>query len=193
MEDPKSVPSRTSVPPDLDILGDQVTLHPSGIVEPPEKPQKEDEDRNLVKHMAGFRSSPLEFLREVSLHVSGMGWRAYDDVVGQPIFYPGFSEHMIAAVLSTPILQQRIRELAEKRVEVEEKAGLLNGKDKLYAAKKAQRTAVIEQSLQELSEKLTGDMICKFESKLFIRSAYYVVTQLLTRAYHQGRYGLPDG
>ena len=29
-------------------------------------------------------------------------------------------------------------------------------------------------------------MICKFESKTFIRGAYYLVTQLLLRAYHQG-------
>lgn len=93
---------------------------------------------------------------------------------------------MIAAVLSTPILQQRIKELADKRIEVEEKAGLLKKDDLLYAAKKAQRKAAIEQSLQELSEKWTGDMICKMESKSFIRGAYYMCAQLLTRAYHQG-------
>jgi hypothetical protein len=55
-----------------------------------------------------------------------------------------------------------------------------------YAAKRVQRKMVIEQSLNELCEKLTGDMICKMESKPFIRSAYYLCTQLLTRAYHQG-------
>ena len=93
---------------------------------------------------------------------------------------------MTAAILSAPILQQRIRELAEKRIGIEEKEGLLQTSDPLYKAKRGQRKAVIEQSLQELSEKLTGDMICKFESKPFIRGAYYMVTQLLTRAYHQG-------
>jgi hypothetical protein len=106
----------------------------------------------------------------VSLHVSGTGWRAYDHFIGQPIFYPGFSENMIAAVLSTPILQNRISELAEKRIAIEEKEGLLNKADALYP-----------------SEKLAGEMICKFESKHFIRGAYYLVTQLLTRAYHQGK------
>ena len=93
---------------------------------------------------------------------------------------------MTAAVLSAPILQQRIRELAEKRIGIEEKEGLLKTSDPHYKVKRAQRKSVIEQSLQELSEKLTGDMICKFESKPFIRGAYYLVTQLLTRAYHQG-------
>ena len=93
---------------------------------------------------------------------------------------------MIAAVMSTPILQKRITELAEKRIAVEENEGLLSKDDPFYHAKRNQRKSVIEQNLQELCEKLTGDMICKFESKAFIRGAYYLCTQLLTRAYHQG-------
>lgn len=126
------------------------------------------------------------FLREVSLHVSGTGWRAYENPIGQPIFYPGFSENMKAAVMSTPILQQRITELTEKRIAVEEREGLLNKEDKMFASKRAQRKAFIEQSLQEVAEKLTDDMICKMESKTFIRGAYYLASELLTRAYHQG-------
>jgi hypothetical protein len=94
---------------------------------------------------------------------------------------------MTAAVLSTPILQKRISELAEKRLDKEENDGLLKKDDPLYTSKRSHRKSVIEQGLQELSEKLTGDMICKFESKPFIRGAYYLVTQLLTRAYHQGK------
>lgn len=120
------------------------------------------------------------------MHVSGTGWRAYDNFIGQPIFYPGFSERMIENVLSTPILRKRITELAEKRLDIEEKEGLLNKVDPQYAAKRYQRKSVIEQSLQELSEKITSGMICKMESKPFIRGAYYFATQLLTRAYHQG-------
>ncbi|KAH6676326.1 acyltransferase [Halenospora varia] len=183
--------SRTSErAPDLEILGDQVTLHPSGYIEPERDVQRHgqerDMERNLVEHMARFRTSPLEFLREVSLHVSGTGWRAYDHFIGQPIFYPGFSENMIASVMSTPILQRRITELAEKRIAVEEKEGLLNKDDPSYAVKRTNRKAAIEYSLQELSEKMTSDMICKMESRPFIRGAYYLCTQLLTRAYHQG-------
>jgi hypothetical protein len=53
--------SRASAP-DLEILGDQVTLHPSGYIEPPEQPQDGDKERNLVEHMARFRSSPLEYV-----------------------------------------------------------------------------------------------------------------------------------
>jgi hypothetical protein len=48
--------------PDLEILGDQVTLHPSGYIEPPERPQDGDKERNLVENMARFRSSPLEYV-----------------------------------------------------------------------------------------------------------------------------------
>jgi hypothetical protein len=95
---------------------------------------------------------------------------------------------MTAAVLSTPILQKRITELALKRIDIEEKEGLLNPDDPMYAAKRNTRKGVLEHNLQELAEKMTGDMICKMESRPFIRGAYYMCTQLLTRAYHQGMY-----
>ncbi|KAL9127749.1 MAG: hypothetical protein Q9217_003432 [Psora testacea] len=169
--------------PDLDILGDQVTIHPGGYVEPLSK--LKDRERNLVEHMARFRESPLDFLREVSLHVSGQGWRAYDDVLGQPIFYSGFSESMKAAIMRTPMLQKRIEELAERRVMAEEKQGLL-GDGMHNVRNRTQRKNEIEDSLQEVALDLTDGMICKMESKRFIRGAYYLCTQLLTRAYHQG-------
>jgi hypothetical protein len=61
MTDPRGPSPRTSAP-DLEILGDQVTLHPSGYVEPSARPQDGDKERNLVEHMARFRSSPLEYV-----------------------------------------------------------------------------------------------------------------------------------
>ncbi|KAK5658256.1 hypothetical protein OQA88_2231 [Cercophora sp. LCS_1] len=168
--------------PDLRILGDQITLQPSGFVER----RRDEKEEALMKNMARFRSEPLQFLREVSLYVSGTGWRAYDDVVGQPIFYSGFSEHIKSEVMSATLLQTKISQLADMRIAVEEKEGLLNKNEKDFQAKRAQRRAVLVQSLQEVAENLTDNMICKFESKTFIRSAYYLVTQLLLRAYHQG-------
>jgi len=180
------MPSEGTSPsaPDLDILGDQVTIHPTGYVEPP-TPNHEGQERNLVEHMARFRESPLDFLREVSLHVSGQGWRAYDDVIGQPIFYSGFSENMKATVMKAPMLKRRIEQLAQSRVEEEEKQGLL-GDEKDRLESKTRRKTEIETSLQEVAAELTDGMICKMESKRFIRGAYYLCTQLLTRAYHQG-------
>ncbi|XXG95118.1 hypothetical protein Hte_001378 [Hypoxylon texense] len=174
-------PTRDSAP-DLQILGDQITLQPRSYVEA----RRHDDQEPLMHNMARFRSEPLQFLREVSLYVSGTGWRAYDNVIGQPIFYSGFSEQMKNAVVSAPLLQTRISQLADKRLEIEEKEGWLRRDDKDFVTKKAQRRAIIESGIQEVAEKMTNDMICKFESKTFIRGAYYLVTQLLTRAYHQG-------
>lgn len=172
--------------PDLDILSDRVTLHPSGYIEPTKNQSEDSKYENLVENIARFRSNPIEFLREVSLHVSGTGWRAYDNYIGQPIFYTGFSEKMISAVLSKPLLQSKISELAEKKVVAEEQDGLLLRDNPLFSLKRSQRKAVIEKNLIELCEKLTSDMICRMESKRFVRGAYYVSSQLLTRAYHQG-------
>lgn len=180
---PPKLTNTPSSAPDLEILGDQVTIHPGGYVEPPAA--RQSAERNLVEHMVRFRESPLEFLREVSLHVSGAGWRAYDDVVGQPIFYNGFSDNMKAAVLRTPLLKRRIGELAQRRVDVEATQGLLEGGGE-RTRRRLQRLKEIEKDLQEVAEKLTDAMICKMESKHFIRGAYYIATQLLTRAYHQG-------
>ncbi|KAL8993228.1 MAG: hypothetical protein Q9188_007382 [Gyalolechia gomerana] len=181
-------PTKAEIPvqpsaPDLEILGDQVTIHPGGYVEPPL--QDEASERNLVEHMARFRESPLDFLREISLHVSGTGWRAYDDVIGQPIYYQGFSDNMKAAVLGTRMLQQRIQDLADRRLDAEEKQGLF-GQDLEKAQRRSARKEEIVTSLQEVATTLTNGMICKFESRRFIRGAYYLCTQLLTRAYHQG-------
>ncbi|KAI1497868.1 acyltransferase [Biscogniauxia marginata] len=175
-------PTRDSAP-DLQILGDQITLQPRSYVE---ARRDGDQEEALMHHMARFRSEPLQFLREVSLYVSGTGWRAYDKVIGQPLFYSGFSEHIKNSVVSAPLLQKRISQLAEKRLEVEESEGWLRRTDKDFALKKAHRRSVIQSGIQEVAEKMTNDMICKFESKTFIRGAYYLTTQLLTRAYHQG-------
>ncbi|KAI0173264.1 acyltransferase-domain-containing protein [Hypoxylon sp. FL1284] len=179
-------PTRDSAP-DLQILGDQITLQPRSYIES----RRQDDQEPLMHNMAHFRSEPLHlfsvrFLREVSLYVSGTGWRAYNNVIGQPIYYSGFSEQMRNAVVSAPLLQTRISQLADKRLEIEEKEGWLRRDDKDFVSKKAQRRAIIESGIQEAAEKMTNDMICKFESKTFIRGAYYLVTQLVTRAYHQG-------
>ncbi|KAL1837476.1 hypothetical protein VTK73DRAFT_4680 [Phialemonium thermophilum] len=184
MADGKETPR--DAPPDLQIKGDQITLQPSGFVEPPVNIADETKEEQLMKHMARFRSEPLQFLREVSLYVSGTGWRAYDNVIGQPIFYPGFTENMKTKVLSAPLLQARIAKLVDTRLAVEEREGWLTPADPDYAAKRDRRRAALTAQVQQVAEKLTDGMICKFESKTFIRGAYYLVSQLLLRAYHQG-------
>ncbi|KAL5118091.1 hypothetical protein ACEQ8H_003926 [Pleosporales sp. CAS-2024a] len=159
--------------PDLSITADdRVQLHTAGYNESPE--------RGLIQSMARFRSSPLDFIREVSMHFSGSGWRSFDHPIGQPEFYDGFSENMKARVLSNPMLAAKVRELAAKRVDVEAAQGFL-GQDA-----RRQRQVQIEESLMEVSDDWTDKMICKMESKRFIRGAYWFASQLLTRAYHQG-------
>ena len=173
--------------PDLEIVGDQVTFHPIGSTGGPGQDDGPPiTERNLVRHMARFRESPFDFLREVSLHMSGTGWRAYDDVIGQPIFYSGFSDKIKSHILDSPLLQSKMNELAETRLSVEEKEGILDIKTGSLEQKKTQRRNEIKGSLEDVVDSIMDNMICKMESKRFIRGAYYLCTQLLTRAYHQG-------
>lgn len=58
--------------PDLKILGDQITLQPSGYIKPPRDDEKEEA---LMKHMARFRSEPLQCV-----------WSAPLDRPSQPSF-----------------------------------------------------------------------------------------------------------
>ena len=181
----KGSPSTAEQAPDISITADdEVHLHTAGYAG--------SSEREVINSMARFRSSPLDFIREVSLHVSGTGWRSYDDFIGQPSFYAGFSENMKNMVLSNPMLVGKVRALADRRVEVEAKDGLLgedvmNGKDGAGSADvKGRRRVQIEENLMEVAETMTDKMICKMEDRRFIRFAYYLATSLLTRAYHQG-------
>lgn len=187
MAPPKSAISDEHSAPDLEIVGKQVTIHPSGFTGGPDSQHDTITERNLVRHMARFRANPLDFLREVSLYMSGTGWRAYDNVIGQPIFYSGFGERMKAAILASPMLQDKVRELASTRLSVEEKEGLVAIKEGANMdEKRARRRHELESGLREVVDTMMDQMICKMESKTFIRGAYYMCTQLLTRAYHQG-------
>ncbi|RJE18203.1 acyltransferase [Aspergillus sclerotialis] len=172
--------------PDLKIVGDQVTIHPSGFTGGPGTQDAPITERNLISHMSRFRANPIDFLREVSLYMSGTGWRAYDDIIGQPIFYSGFSERIKSLILESPLLQGKIKELAETRLGVEEKENLLNVIEGTLDQKKRKRQNEIEDNLKEVVDTMMDNMICKMDSKRFIRGAYYLCTQLLTRAYHQG-------
>ena len=181
MSDPGSGPQAPASAPDLEILGDQVTLHPGQ-----NRPSSSDPERNLVEHMSRFRESPLDFLREVSLHISGTGWRAYDHVIGQPIFYRGFSENMINNTIKTPMLQSKIQELVDKRLEEERRSGSIGGGLPASDKNIGRRRAELLKSLEDVVREMLDNMICKMEHKHFIRGAYYIATALLTRAYHQG-------
>jgi 1-acyl-sn-glycerol-3-phosphate acyltransferase len=175
------------VAPDIAILGDAVTIHPSGITESTvaRKRENRDHSREVVSTMARFRQNPLEWVREVSLHVNGSGWRAYDKFVGQPMYFPGFTDVMKGRLMSNPMLQMKLSELASQRAQVEATEGTLPVKRGKVMTQDKRRVELIAE-LKEAAEKMVDGMICKMESKTFIKSAYYLVAQLLTRAYHQG-------
>ncbi|KAL1953306.1 hypothetical protein VTO42DRAFT_3013 [Malbranchea cinnamomea] len=177
--------SATRFAPDLEIVGDKVRLQPSGYTGGPEAGDGITE-RKLVRDLGRFRENPFEFLRGLSLFISGSGWRAYDDYIGQPIYYSGFTEKMTNNVMSHPLLVKKMNELADARVKVEEEEGLLNTPSGVDDRVREKRRNEIIANVREVVEKMVDNMICKMESKAFIRGAYYLTTQLLTRAYHQG-------
>jgi 1-acyl-sn-glycerol-3-phosphate acyltransferase len=178
--------------PDISILGDSVTLYPSGYTQgAPSKQQQqrrqreqlqqsEGKERKLIDTFSRFRQNPFDFVREIGLHVNGTGWRAYDHAVGQPVFFPGFTDMMKARLIGNPMVRAKVAELAAGRAALEARDGLLAGKDG------DGRRRELEESLRQVVDGMVDDMICKMESNTFIRGAYYFVTQLLTRAYHQG-------
>ena len=148
-------------------------------------------EQELLEPYARFREEPLNALQELCAHVWGEGWRAYDNIVGQEIFYPGFSENIKSMVMQQETLKKQISLLANKRVEVELQQGLLGalgveGEDEEHKRRRESRRTDIEDELRQLAEEWTDKMICKMNSTYFIRGAYYFASQLLTRAYHQG-------
>lgn len=58
--DDSSVDPTSKTAPDLQILGDEVTLQPSGFVEP-SGVAEEDKEEALMNQFASFRAEPLQF------------------------------------------------------------------------------------------------------------------------------------
>jgi 1-acyl-sn-glycerol-3-phosphate acyltransferase len=150
--------------------------------------QHDSTEQNLVEHMARFEANPYEWFREVALFISGSGWRAYENVTGQPVFYSGYTEKIRSAITASPMLQRKLAELTDKRLKVEEQEHVLDRTSSTFEMDKAKRKEEIISSLREVTNTMIDNMVCKMESKYFIRGAYYMATQLLTRAYHQGIY-----
>lgn len=185
MTDTKPAPDAAA--PRVSRLGDGLysSSNSSGSTSPAAQIAQDPSEEALLESYARFRSSPFDALREFGLHVKGTGWRSYDRIVGQEIFYSGFSDRMKNMVMSSPLLLAKIAELSKRRIDVEATEGLLrNGRQQ------ADRQVEIEGQLKEVAEQWTDHMICKMESRRFIRGAYYLCTQLLTRAYHQGDIGI---
>lgn len=172
-------------PADLSLQGDTLTLHPPSVF------ASSPEEHELLEPYSRFRREPINALAELGQHISGTGWRSYDKIVGREIFYPGFSENIKGMVMRQPKLKGKIGELAAKRVEAEMLEGRfgplgLEGEEEEWKNKRLARRSELEGQLSSVAEQWTDGMICKMDSRYFIRGAYYLATQLLTRAYHQG-------
>lgn len=147
------------------------------------KPNDEHADQSILTRMARFRKDPFNFAHEISLFVRGIGWRGYDDIVGQPVFYSGYTANVKSAVMASPILRRKVIALTEARLKVEEEEHFLDYASPTYQRKREKRRHEITSQLIEITSDMVDAMMCKMESKPYIRSAFYVVTQLLTRAY----------
>ena len=157
---------------------------------PPHDPQHhqqldDDPSRNIAFKNTHFRDAPLGFLREVSMMYSGTGWRSYDSPIGQPIFYKGFTEDMKSWILGSNLVRDKISELAEKRTNLEDNMGILTAPGTGSNSRESRRLQ-IERDIEDVADRIAENMICKFESKSFIRGAYFLANQVLSRTYHQG-------
>ena len=145
--------------------------------------QDEATDRSILSPMQRFRTNPFNFAHEISLFVRGVGWRAYDNPIGQPVFYSGYTAKIKAATMASPLLRQRLADLTEQRLRLEEEEHLLDNTLPTYMSEKEKRRHEITSQLIEITGDMLDSMVCKMESKPYIRSAFYGCTQLLTRAY----------
>lgn len=140
-------------------------------------------DQSIVTRMARFRKNPFNFAHEISLFVRGVGWRGYDNILGQPCFYSGYTAKLKSATMSSPILRQKFVELTEARLQAEEEEALLDQSSPTYLQEREKRRHEISFQLIEITGDMLDYMMCKMESKTYIRAAFYGATQLLTRAY----------
>ena len=95
------------------------------------------------------------------------------------MFYSGFTENMKNQVMKSPYLRARILDLTQKRVAMELKEGMLSGdidkikgeqsKEEELFKRRDQRQAELLVSLEEVVSRDIDGMICKMESKGFIR------------------------
>ena len=95
------------------------------------------------------------------------------------MFYSGFTENMKNQIMKSPFLRARILDLAQKRVAMELKEGMLSGgiekvtgeqaKEEELLKRKNRRQAEFLASLEEVVLRDIDGMICKMENKKFIR------------------------
>lgn len=141
-------------------------------------------EQTILDQMARFRQNPFNFAHELYLFIRGVDWRSYDRVIGQPVFYSGYTAKIKNTVMESPLLRMKLDELVEARLRKEEEEYLLDPGSSTFQTDRAKRKADISSGLSEYASQMVDKMMCKMESKFQIRSAFYMCTQLLTRVYN---------
>ncbi|BGP16858.1 hypothetical protein JCM10213v2_004865 [Rhodosporidiobolus nylandii] len=126
--------------------------------------------KNVVEGHAGhLRNDPIEFSKQLSLWVSGTGWRSYNEYIGGRVFYEGYSEDCIRHILTSRQVTSRVRHLTEKR---------LDELDLPEGPARDQMRAQIEEELLKRTRKMANGLVAKMDSAM--------VNNLLVRLYRQG-------
>ncbi|KAK9451590.1 uncharacterized protein V1518DRAFT_369916 [Limtongia smithiae] len=140
----------------------------------------ESPTRDLNSDFARFRERPIVFLQNAAKHLLGTTYRSYENYVGREIFYSGFTQEMKEHVMKNELLQEKIMTLARRSIADSPVWSTMPKESQ------EKRLREVEKQLQEVTAEITQNMICKFEHKSILRTAYYVVMQMLGRTYNQG-------
>ncbi|GAA5896942.1 hypothetical protein JCM5296_002664 [Sporobolomyces johnsonii] len=161
-----------------------VCLEPVLATEPVQRPlpaagkNGNGEQHNLVQnHQAHLRADPLEFSKQLSLWATGTGWRAYNDYIGGRVFYEGYSESCVRAIMTSPQV------LAKQHQVTEERLAHLHVPD---GPEKVAKRAQIEKQVREETAKIANGLVARMDSVRFLRFFGALVNNLLVRLYHQG-------
>jgi hypothetical protein len=127
--------------------------------------QDDSTDHSILTPMQRFRTNPFHFAHEISLFIRGVGWRAYDRPIGQPVFYSGYTANIKAATMASHLLREKVVELTEARLKLEEEEYLLDNTSPTYLPEREKRRHEITSQLLEITAEMLDKMVCKMESK----------------------------
>ncbi|ANB11760.1 hypothetical protein AWJ20_4582 [Sugiyamaella lignohabitans] len=144
-----------------------------------EAPSDNKEEMNIVSDMIRFRKDPVQFMKNLNQHIAGSSWRGYDEYFGHPLYYPEVTEDVINRTLHHPVLQKRIKDLVEIRMQ-KEQSWILTANQRL--ARKEEFTSWITY----IAEGLIAKGIATYDHKSILKFMYFVVGQIFARCYHQG-------
>ncbi|GAA5915410.1 hypothetical protein JCM6882_001416 [Rhodosporidiobolus microsporus] len=134
--------------------------------------------RNVVAgHQGHLRSDPIEFSKQLSLWVTGTGWRAYDDYIGGRVFYEGYSEECIRGIMSSRQVNAQIQRVTEARM------AALSLPDETAREREKKK---IQEGLRKQARKVAEGLVARMDSVRFLRFFGAMTNNLLVRLYHQG-------